>query len=111
MNEVILPAEVRFKGWLELDLDGESVLGIISNVDTDEVICVHVASTISEVKSDTADFLSSVYWDFDPELHIFWTSTVPEVFMDHKFAVMFAVDMDRFTAFEPKTKEVIRFDS
>ena len=100
------PTDARFKGFLELDLDGTSVLAFVTNLaEEDKVICLHTAHTIDEAQAEVHEYLSEVYWDFDPEVHIYWTSQIPPLVIERKLLRLYAGEMERFSSFENKFAE------
>jgi hypothetical protein len=61
---------IKYFCELELDQDGETILGVISNPDTKIPICVYVGDTIDEVRQEINEYLGETFWDFDSEIHI-----------------------------------------
>lgn len=61
---------IRFITDLEMDQDGETILGIVTEPDTKDIICIHTGHTIDEVREEIIEYLSELFWDFDDELHL-----------------------------------------
>ena len=86
----------RYAGFLEMDLDGTTVLGTVYELATKEVIAVHSGASVDEVYREVNEFLAEQFWDFDQEIHITWTAQVPQLSIIRKFVNNFARELDLF---------------
>jgi hypothetical protein len=92
----------RYAGFLEMDLDGETVLGTVYELATKEVIAIHSGNSVEEVYAEVNEFLSECFWDYDQELHITWTAQVPQLSIIRKFMNNFARELGIFEAAKDK---------
>jgi hypothetical protein len=59
-----------FIATLELDTDGETVLGVVTIPGQPIPIAVHTGHTVDEVRDEISEFLGEMFWDFDQEIHL-----------------------------------------